>query len=91
MQVSTRDALTAEYGPVMDSKDLCRVLRYPSVAALKASLARGKLPCRVFSFPGRRGLFARTEEVAEAIDLACGIGNASSSVAAVPPTASPQP
>lgn len=85
MQPSIREFLFTEYGPIMDSKALCRVLHYPSIAALKASLQRGRLPCQVFSFPGRQGLFARTDDVAQAIEHAFGASASSGQPLGAPP------
>lgn len=68
MRTPTHELLIAKYGPLMDAKALCEVFKYPSVPALKRSVDRGRMPCPVFTFPGRRGLFAKTEEVAHALD-----------------------
>jgi len=64
MQTNFLETLQSAYGPLMDAKSICRVLHYPSVAALYAARARGKLRFRTVELDGRRGLFAATAEVA---------------------------
>lgn len=64
MQTNFLETLQITYGPLMDAKSICRVLHYPSVAALYAAKARGKLRFRTVELDGRRGLFAATAEVA---------------------------
>lgn len=64
MQTNFLDTLQATYGPLMDAKSICRVLHYPSVAALYAARTRGKLRFKTVELDGRRGLFAATAEVA---------------------------
>jgi hypothetical protein len=64
MQINFLETLQTTYGPMMDAKSICRVLHYPSVAALYAAKARGKLRFRTVELDGRRGLFAATAEVA---------------------------
>jgi hypothetical protein len=65
MQTNIHKSLWSTYGPLMDAKALCKVLYYPSVAALQVAKARGQLPFRPVEIKGRRGLFAMTDEVAE--------------------------
>jgi hypothetical protein len=43
MQTNFLEMLSSSYGPVMDAKAICKVLHYPTVAALQAAKARGKL------------------------------------------------
>lgn len=64
MQNDLHQSLTGTYGPLMDARAICRVLYYPSVAALQAAKSRGKLPFDTVELEGRRGLFAFTEDVA---------------------------
>lgn len=68
MQNSFLQTLQTTYGPMMDAKSICRVLHYPSVAALYAARARGKLRFKIVELDGRRGLFAATAEVAAYLD-----------------------
>ncbi|WP_341686534.1 hypothetical protein [Limnohabitans sp.] len=65
MQTNIHKSLWSIYGPLMDAKAICKVLYYPSVAALQAAKARGQLPFLPVEIKGRRGLFAMTDEVAE--------------------------
>ena len=70
MQTNIQETLWSTYGPLMDAKAICKVLYYPSVAALQAAKARGQLPFRPVEIKGRRGLFAMTDEVAELLTQA---------------------
>ena len=58
-----RETLFAQTGPVMGPELLCKLLHYPSQAALQAARARGKLPFRPVRLEGRRGVYAWTEDV----------------------------
>ena len=64
MSANLREMMLATYGPMMDSKDMCKVLRYPSVAALLAAKARGRITFTLAELEGRRGYFGLTEEIA---------------------------
>lgn len=55
--------LLSEYGPLMDSKALCKVLYFRSAHALSVAHSKGRLTFPVFNLPGRRGVFARTLDV----------------------------
>lgn len=68
--LSFQEALFREYGPVMDAKAICKVLYYPTVGALQAAKARGQLPFDPLPLKGRRGIFAVTAEIAQALDQA---------------------
>ena len=59
-----RETLLAAYGPLMDAKAMCKVLCYPSVAALLAAKARGRIAFPILELKGRRGYFAATEDIA---------------------------
>ena len=48
----------------MDSRDVQLTLRFRTPDALRLARKRGRLDLRMFAMPGRRGLFARTEDVA---------------------------
>ena len=65
---SMRESLIATYCPILDSKALCKILCFPSVAALNAAKTRGRLPFKVVEFEGRRGVFARTADIANYLD-----------------------
>lgn len=62
--------MLATYGPMMDSKDMCKVLRYPSVAALLAAKARGRVTFKLAELEGRRGYFGLTEHIAAYLESA---------------------
>lgn len=62
--------LSRLYGPLMHTSDLQQALRYRSADALRVARASGRLTIPMFSLPGRRGLFARTEDVARWLDEA---------------------
>lgn len=68
--MTLREALFADYGPIMDSKAICKVLHYPSTNALHAAKGRGSLPFEPLVFENRRGIFALTEDIAATIDRA---------------------
>jgi hypothetical protein len=65
MQTNIREMLLVAYGPLMDAKAICKVLYYPSVAALQVAKSRKLLPFNPVEIKGRRGLFAMTDDVAE--------------------------
>lgn len=57
--------LTAEYGPLLGSDALVKVLGYRSSGAFQQALTRGTIPVPVFRIEHRRGCFALTREVAQ--------------------------
>jgi hypothetical protein len=64
------DLLTAHllkvFGPLLDTKALAQVLRYPSTGALERSLQRGHLLLLpIVRVPHRRGSFALATDVAK--------------------------
>ncbi len=69
MHTSLKQRLWSEFGPVMDCIALCKVLHYRSTNSLTAAHARGLLPFLAFNLPGRRGIFAWTEEIADMLEL----------------------
>lgn len=68
--MSTSFALNQVFGPLMHSRDVQAALRYPSPDALRVARKQGRLELEMFSLPGRRGLFARTEDVAKLLEEA---------------------
>lgn len=50
-------------GPLVGGLSLAKILGFRSTAALAQAARRGKLPIKVFSLEGRRGLFALSQEV----------------------------
>ena len=69
MHTSLKQRLWSEFGPVMDAVALCKVLHYRSTTSLNAAHGRGLLPFLAFNLPGRRGIFAWTEEIADMLEL----------------------
>lgn len=67
MNQSIRDQLLTEHGPFMNARAICKVLCYPSPAALAAARKRGKLPFMPVPLEGRPGLYASTEEIANIV------------------------
>ena len=70
MTTTFRELMLSTYGPLMDSKALCKALCYPSVAALLAAKSRGRVPFQLVELEGRRGYFGRTEHVAAYLESA---------------------
>lgn len=62
-----RSSLWETYGPVMDARAVCKVLHYPSSYALQEARRRCKLPFKVLAIEGRPGIFALTDEIADAL------------------------
>jgi len=56
--------LTLVYGPLLASRDLWKVLGYPSPAAYRQARSRQRVPVSEFEIEGRRGRFALTQDVA---------------------------
>lgn len=69
-KLSVKDALLAEFGPLMHARAICRVLNYPSMTALSAARKRGRLPFVPRTLEGRPGLYASTEEIAGILERA---------------------
>lgn len=64
LEAQIRQDLLDRYGPLLTADALATVLGYPTVAALRQAIVRGRAPVRVFTPPGRRGKFALTHDVA---------------------------
>lgn len=69
-RVNSCSTLTQLYGPLMHTRDVQQALRYQSAEAVRVARASGRLKIPMFSLPGRRGLFVRTEDVARWLDRA---------------------
>lgn len=52
------------YGPLLTGDALRKSLGYPSMAALRQAVARGKAPVPMFKLKDRRGKFALAKDVA---------------------------
>lgn len=57
--------LCQTYGPLMHSRDVQAVLRYRTASGFRAARHFGTIDLDMFPIRGRRGLFAKTEDVAE--------------------------
>lgn len=64
MEQGLERELMLRYGPLIANNDLRSVLGYPSMAALRQALCRGKVPILVFSLEHRRGKYALAHDVA---------------------------
>jgi len=60
---SLEKAMLEKYGPMVGGATLCKVLGYPSAAALRQALSRGLISVPVFEIQNRRGRFALTQDV----------------------------
>lgn len=56
--------LMDQYGPLLTGEALIRSLGYPSLAALRQAVARGKAPVPILQLKDRRGKFALAKDVA---------------------------
>lgn len=52
------------YGALVPTKKLAILLGFPTAAALRRAIASGRLSIQLFRVPGRRGMFADAEDVA---------------------------
>lgn len=59
------DGLREDFGALLTQTDLARLLRYPTVQAVRKARARGNLAIPMFQLPMRRGWFATARAVAE--------------------------
>jgi hypothetical protein len=57
--------LQREFGTLLPSQVLVRVLGYPTPEAFRKALSLKRLPIPVFQIPGRRGHFALCKDVAQ--------------------------
>lgn len=58
------DDLSRQYGSLLASADLVKVLGYRSSGAFRQAMVRGTVPVPLFTIPHRRGHFALALEVA---------------------------
>ena len=59
------DRLLAAHGELMGGMDLAKCLGYRTARAFQHAATSALLPVKVFTVHGRRGRFARTQDVAE--------------------------
>lgn len=60
--------LTVEFGELLSTADLARLLRYRTVAAVRKARLRGSLEIPMQQLPGRRGWYATARSVATYLD-----------------------
>lgn len=65
---SLRSELLALYGPLLTSAQVAEMLRYRNRDALIQAHKRAALKFALFQVPGRKGMFAKTSEVAAWIE-----------------------
>ena len=58
------EELSTRFGLVVGGKDLAKALGFRSVKSLRGSFSRNALPIPVFQMAGRKGLWAKVEDVA---------------------------
>ena len=69
--MSSKVQLIETYGPLVSGRDLAKLAGFKSTDALRVAEQRGHLGFRVFRIEGRRGRFARVEDVAAWLDAQC--------------------
>lgn len=63
----TLELLARQYGPLMTSEEVARVLKFPTVAALRAALRRKRISLAPVDMPGRKQHVFSTEDVADCV------------------------
>jgi hypothetical protein len=69
------EKLRAQFGELLNLRDLAALLRYPSLHAIRKARLRGTLRIPLIQIAGRRGWFAPVRGVAtylESLDASCG-------------------
>lgn len=72
MDIDSEDKLAQEiehglherHGPMLGGAALYRALGFPTAAAMRQAVSRGRVPVPLFDIEGRRGRFALTLDVA---------------------------
>lgn len=62
--MSLKTKLLETYGPLVSGRDLARLAGFRSTDALRVAEQRGRLGFHVFRIEGRKGRFARVDDVA---------------------------
>lgn len=57
-------SLHERHGPMLGGAALCRALGFPTAAAMRQAVSRGRVPVPLFDIENRRGRFALTRDVA---------------------------
>lgn len=65
LQKALESDLSTRHGPMMTGDALVEALGYPSHAAFRQSLVRGKTAVKIFTLTHRRGKFALVKDVAQ--------------------------
>lgn len=68
MASDTQARLLAQHGELMNGRAIQALLKYPSDRAFRRAVAAGTVPVPVFRMEGRRGWFARTDQVSAWLD-----------------------
>lgn len=58
------DVLLSRHGPLLRTEDVLRYTGHATTNALRMAVARGTVGFEVIAIPGRRGRFARAQDVA---------------------------
>ena len=66
--MSTTEKFLEAYGPLVSGGDLAKLAGFRNTDALRVAVQRGRLGFEVFRIEGRRGRFARVEDVAAWIE-----------------------
>ena len=58
------ETLLSRHGPLLRTEDVLRYTGHATTNALRMAVKRGTVGFEVFAIPGRRGRFARAQDVA---------------------------
>lgn len=61
--------IEGQYGQLLTLSEVAEVLKYRTVGAARKAHDRGQLPVNLYRFDDRKGLFAKANELAEALEL----------------------
>ena len=64
----TEELLVVQFGPLMTAEEVARVLKFPTVPALRAALRRKRVALSPLDMPGRKLHLFATSEVASCVD-----------------------
>jgi hypothetical protein len=70
VQNTVANDLLRQYGPIINSEQIAKILGYRTDAALQKAIQRKRVPFPVTRLPGRKGWFARTHHAAAWIEQA---------------------
>ena len=66
---SSLNRLLDRYGELLSLDDLVTVLKYKTTGAIRKAHARGVLPVPLYRFKNKTGFYAKTDDVAECLDM----------------------